>query len=82
LKIGVPDPKEIAFRTCLLRRAADELPRLPVVHVTRLYEAACGVGYPSEEVTQFRHACQPALASIHGLAPYKDGLPAKPKRTA
>lgn len=82
LKIGVPDPKEISFRRCLLSRAADELPNLKPVFVTRLYEAACDVKFPSDEVTEFRHRLQPSLARIHGLEAYKASLPTRPRRVS
>jgi hypothetical protein len=82
LKIDVPDQKEINFRACLLLKTAAELPRLKAAFVIRLYEAACEVRFPSEEVTHFRHACQPALASIHGLEAYKSQLPKPPARRA
>lgn len=67
LKIAVPDTTEIGFRDALLRTAAAELPKFSAVLVTRLYEAACNVNYPSPSVTWFRKRLQQAIARNLGL---------------
>lgn len=67
LKVAIPDPEEIIFRTSLLARAGDRLPQLKPVFLTRCYEAACDVKFPSDEVTQFRKKLQVIIARSLGL---------------
>lgn len=54
LKVAIPDPEEIRFRTSLLNCATAQLADLKPTFITRLYEAACDVKFPSDEVTEFR----------------------------
>jgi hypothetical protein len=62
LKIAVPDDTEIGFRDALIRTTADKLKDLNPNLVTRLYEAACDVKFPSASVTWFRKRLQQAIA--------------------
>lgn len=71
LKVAVPDPTDLKFRGSLLRKAASEIPDLSSGFITRLYEAACDVKFPSPEVTEFRHALQHRIAKTLDLAAHK-----------
>lgn len=71
LKVAIPDPEEIRFRTSLLHCAAAQLGDLKPVFITRLYEAACDVKFPSDEVTEFRKALQRAIGKSLGLKQYR-----------
>ena len=78
LKVDVPDAMDLKFRGSLLRKATAEISELSSGFITRLHEAACDVKFPSEEVTEFRHALQRAIAKSLGLEAYK----AKPTTAA
>jgi hypothetical protein len=71
LKVAIPDPEEIRFRTTLLACAAEKLSALKPAFVTRLYEAACDVKFPSDEVTQFRKQLQLVIARFLSLRQYR-----------
>lgn len=71
LKVAVPDPEEIRFRSSLLRCAEAQLPTLKPSFITRLYEAACDVKFPSDEVTAFRKALQATIGRSLGLKQYR-----------
>jgi hypothetical protein len=71
LKVAIPDPEEIRFRSSLLACAAAKLETLKPVFVTRLYEAACDVKFPSDEVTDFRKALQKRIGRAFGLKQYR-----------
>jgi hypothetical protein len=72
LKVAVPDADEIRFRGSLLRCATAQLATLKPAFVTRLYEAACDVKYPSDEVTEFRKALQVVIARGLNLKQYRN----------
>lgn len=71
LKVSVPDSAEIRFRGSLLRCAEASLADLKPAFIIRLYEAACEVKFPSDEVTSFRMALQKAIALTLNLKAYK-----------
>ena len=71
LKVAIPDADEIRFRATLLRCAADKAATLKPAFVIRLYEAACDVKFPSDEVTEFRKKLQIQLARELDLKAYK-----------
>ena len=71
LKIAIPDPEEIKFRGSLLRCASTQLAALKPTFITRLYEAACEVKYPSDEVTDFRKALQRIIGKSLNLAAHR-----------
>jgi len=67
LKVAIPDPEEIRFRTSLLNCATAQLSTLKPSFITRLYEAACDVKFPSDEVTNFRKALQRVIGKSLNL---------------
>lgn len=71
LKVAVPDPEEIQFRSSLLNCATSQLDSLKPPFIVRLYEAACDVKFPSDEVTEFRKALQRCIGRSLGLAQYR-----------
>ena len=71
LKVTLPDPEEIRFRTSLLNCATAQLAELKPSFITRLYEAACDVKFPSDEVTQFRKSLQRVIGKSLGLAKHR-----------
>jgi hypothetical protein len=71
LKVAVPDADEIRFRGSLLRCATAQLSTLKPAFVTRLYEAACDVKFPSDEVTEFRKALQVVIARTLNLKQFR-----------
>ena len=71
LKVSIPDPEEIRFRTSLLNCAASQLKTLKPAFITRLYEAACDVKFPSDEVTEFRKALQRVIGASLNLAKHR-----------
>lgn len=71
LKVSFLDTTELRFRGSLLRRAAAEIPALNPTHITRLYEAACDVKFPSAEVTEFRGHLQNAIGKNLDLTKFK-----------
>jgi hypothetical protein len=71
LKISIPDPDEIRFRTSLLACATAQLKNLKPAFVTRLYEAACDVKFPSDEVTEFRKALQRIIGTNLNLKKFR-----------
>ena len=75
LKVSVPDAEEIRFRGSLLRCAAAKLGELKPGFVIRLYEAACEVKFPSDEVTSFRKALQKAIGRNLELKTYRASQP-------
>lgn len=76
LEIKVPDETEKRFRATALRKATAEIKQYPPALVIRLYESACNVDFPDPDVTAFRHACQPILATHLNLAAFKAQRPA------
>lgn len=72
LKIAAPETAEIRFRSSLLNRAASDLTTLKPNFVVRLYEAACEVKYPSEEVTRFRLEIAKRLGREFDLSKYRE----------
>lgn len=71
LKVAIPDPEEIRFRCSLLNCATKQLGTLKPAFITRLYEAACDVKFPSDEVTEFRKALQRAIGKSLNLAAHR-----------
>ena len=71
LKIAIPDPEEIRFRKCLLACATIKLPELKPSFITRLFEAACDVKFPSDEVTSFRKELQKVIGRQLVLKQYR-----------
>lgn len=71
LKVAVPDPEEIRFRQSLLNCATAQIATLKPSFITRLYEAACDVKFPSDEVTDFRKALQAAIGRSMGLKNFR-----------
>jgi len=71
LKVAVPDTEEIRFRSSLFRCASAQLSDLKPAFVTRMYEAACDVKFPSDEVTDFRLALQRIIATRLNLKQYR-----------
>jgi len=71
LKVSIPDTEEIRFRSSLLRCAEAQLATLKPAFITRLYESACDVKFPSDEVTAFRKALQAAIGRSLGLKQYR-----------
>lgn len=71
LKISVPDPDEIRFRASLLNCAIAKIAILKPAFITRLYEAACDVKYPSDEVTNFRKELQKVIGTNLNLKQYR-----------
>lgn len=71
LKVAIPDPEEIKFRRSLLNCASSQLPQLKPAFVTRLYEAACDVKFPSDEVTDFRKALQRVIGKSLNLIAHR-----------
>lgn len=71
LKVTLPDPEEIRFRSSLLNCATDQLHTLKDAFITRLYEAACDVKFPSDEVTEFRKALQRVIGKNLNLAKHR-----------
>lgn len=67
LKIAIPDAEEIRFRSSLLNCAAAQLNDLKPAFITRLYEAACDVKFPSDEVTEFRKSLQRKIGKNFNL---------------
>jgi len=76
LKVAIPDPEEIRFRGSLLRCVADRLPTTKQAFVIRLYEAACDVKFPSDDVTEFRKVLQKAIGRSLDLKAYRATRPA------
>jgi hypothetical protein len=71
LKVSIPDPEEIKFRTSLLACATAQLAVMKPSFVVRLYEAACDVKFPSDEVTQFRKKLQIIIGRSLNLKQYR-----------
>jgi hypothetical protein len=71
LKVSFLDAQELRFRGSLLRKAAAELPGMNGTQVTRLYEAACDVKFPSDEVTTFRATLQRRIGTDLNLKEFK-----------
>ena len=71
LKVSVPDSEELRFRGSLLRCAAAQLDSLNPGFVIRLYEAACDVKFPSDDVTGLRKALQTSIGKTLGLKQYR-----------
>lgn len=71
LKVAIPDPEEIRFRSSLLNCAAAQLSQIKPAFITRLYEAACDVKYPSDEVTDFRKALQRTIGKSLNLKEHR-----------
>jgi hypothetical protein len=71
LKISIPDPEEIRFRSSLLNCATSKLGILKPTFITRLYEAACDVKFPSDEVTQFRKDLQKVIGTNLNLKQFR-----------
>lgn len=71
LMIAFPDPSEIRFRTSLLACATSEFGALKTCYITRMYEAACKVNFPSDEVTEFRQALQVVIAKSLNLRAHR-----------
>lgn len=76
LKVSFLDATELRFRGSLLRCVEAALPNLNGTHITRLYEAACDVKFPSDEVTEFRKKLQTVIGKNLDLVKFK--APAKP----
>lgn len=79
LKVSFLDATELRFRGSLLRRTEAELIALNATHITRLYEAACDVKFPSEEVTAFRKTLQVAIGKNMDLTKFKAVKSSDPK---
>jgi hypothetical protein len=71
LKIAIPDPDEIRFRSSLLNCASAKINTLKPAFITRLYEAACDVKFPSDEVTQFRKNLQKVIGTNLSLKQFR-----------
>jgi hypothetical protein len=71
LKIAIPDPEELRFRSSLLACATAQAGKLKPTFLTRLYEAACDVKFPSDEVTQFRKDLQLIIGRSLNLKQYR-----------
>lgn len=71
LKIAIPDPEEIKFRSSLLRCTTSQLGTLKPSFITRMYEAACDVKFPSDEVTEFRKALQRVIGKSLNLRAHR-----------
>ena len=71
LKVSIPDPEELQFRSSLLACATAQLATLKPTFVTRLYEAACDVKFPSDEVTNFRKHLQIVIGRSLNLKTYR-----------
>jgi hypothetical protein len=71
LKVAIPDPEELVFRGSLLRCAEAQFPVLKPSFIVRLYEAACDVKFPSDEVTDFRKALQRVIGLSMNLKQYR-----------
>lgn len=71
LKISVPDAEELRFRGSMLRKAAAIKDELKPAFILRLYEAACEVKFPSDDVVELRKVLQVSIAKIHGLKAYR-----------
>jgi hypothetical protein len=75
LKVAVPDATDLKFRGTLLRAAAAQIPAMPPGLCVRLFQAACDVKFPSEAVTEFRHALQHQIAKNLNLSAFKAPKP-------
>jgi hypothetical protein len=71
LKVSVPDVEELRFRGSLLAKASAELKNLKPGFVLRLYEAACDVKFPSDEVEAFRLTLQREIGLHLNLRAYR-----------
>lgn len=71
LQVAVPGPEELRFRAALFRAATAQMAALKPAFVTRMYEAACAVKFPSDEVTAFRLELQRTLARNLNLKQYR-----------
>lgn len=79
LKIAVPDPEEIRFRSSLFNCATAQIDVLKDAFVIRMYEAACDVKFPSDEVTSFRKALQNRIGKSFDLRRFRQAPnPQKP----
>jgi hypothetical protein len=72
LKIAIPDPDEIRFRSSLLNCAVAKISELKPAFITRLYEAACDVKFPSDEVTSFRKELQKVIGTNLNLKKFRN----------
>ena len=71
LKVVVPDAEELQFRGSLLNCATAKLADFKPGMTVRLYEAACDVKFPTEDVTRFRHNLQRAIGRNLDLRSYR-----------
>lgn len=71
LKVAIPDAEELRFRGSACRKAAADLGELKPAFVVRLYEAACEVKFPSDDVAGLRKAIQKSLGKTLGLAAFR-----------
>lgn len=72
LKVAIPDPEELKFRGSLMRCAQAQFDTLKPAFIVRLYEAACDVKFPSDEVTAFRKALQLVIGRSLNLKQYRN----------
>ncbi len=75
LKVAVPDAEELRFRGSLLRCAAAQLGNFKPCFIIRLYEAACDVKFPSDEVGNLRKALQKTIAKSLDLKSHRQTAP-------
>ncbi len=76
MKVVIPDNDEIRFRSSLLNYATTRLKDFNESHITRLYEAACEVKFPSPEVTDFRKSLQRIIGERLNLKQHRAPKPA------
>ncbi len=76
LQVAIPDNEELRFRRSLMRCASAQLDTLKPAFIIRLYEAACGVKFPSDDVSDLRKSLQTSLGKSFGLKAFRQAAPA------
>ena len=71
LQVAIPDSEELRFRRSLMRCAAAQLDALKPAFIIRLYEAACAVKFPSDDVSDLRKSLQTSLGKSFGLKAFR-----------
>jgi len=75
MKVAIPDDDEIRFRSSLLNYTTTRLGELSENQITRLYESACEVKFPSPEVAAFRKSLQHIIGLSLNLKNYRAPKP-------
>jgi hypothetical protein len=67
LKIEYPSPADDRFRTAIIARITEELPRLEAAQLTRLHEAACDADAKHAGIPELRFAVRSQLGTRYDL---------------